>query len=522
MRRQLVPTLLVTLLLSSVIGFAYFSNHPESPWLERAQSWPVVGPVASWFRTAYLPPEDPKTESEGEEGVDVQQPIRITNRPNGARRSAPPAESPREAGSERPVTPEQRANEEDLLRAAGLRRAEPGASRDLRPDPRTPKPAASEALRTDPTPERRTVEISTWELVRPGLDVRVAPKPDASVRLDLPAMSYLPVLSRQANWAEVLVGGERGWIDLNQEPPFNRRRARRGILRHRAEPVQPNDGFVLKEARKLLGIKKETGSLGPYALYSDVEDEELLDLLDRAASLAEESYFARYGRLPSGDPRRSVMLFAREETYRQLAMETSNIPGGGTWQAGHAGRGVLGMFVEGRSFEVVAGTLVHEIAHLLNDRSLAYELPIWLEEGIAGDLGAMWVEPDPNRQLGRRFEIHGADSRYLSLREILRDGRGPPLANLLSLDRDNFYSSALRQHAYALSFAFVRYLLDGEDSRHADGFRAFLGRIAAGMGANLIEQLGVDGAELEAGFYRWLTTQIEGVGIEIERRARGR
>lgn len=541
MRRQIGPMFFVALLLGGVGGFAYFSNNPDSPWLERAEPWPVVGAAASWFRAAYLGPEGEGGEAgTGEarssdappsdasspraEGVDPSRrrsgPTTTQSAPaTGARssqstgeRASRPDATVSQRGRVRSETtpsgpesipPREEPDQDALLRAAGLRRA----------------PA-------DPATDRRRVEVPNvdiigWELVRPGLDVRSEASPTAPSRLELESISHLPVLSRRGDWAQVLVRGAPGWIDLTQEPPHNRRRARRGILRHRAEPVQSNDGFVLKAARKLLDIKKATGTIGSYALYSDVDDAELLAFLDRAASLAEEAYFARYGRLPSGNPRRSVLLFARESTYRELAEETSNLPGGGNWQAGHAARGVLGFFVEGRDRESLAGTLVHEIAHLLNDRSLAYSLPLWLEEGIASDLGTLWMEPDPQGRQGNRIQVRGADARYLGLEDLFESGKVPPLALLLGLDRETFYQSSIRRDAYDLSFAFVRYLLDGDDARHADGFRAFLANIAAGLNANLIEQLGIDGAELEAGFYRWLEVQVQASRADIERRLRG-
>lgn len=54
--RDLIVWLAVFGILCSLGGLAWLTRHPESPWLDRATSWPVVGEVAWWFRDLYRPP----------------------------------------------------------------------------------------------------------------------------------------------------------------------------------------------------------------------------------------------------------------------------------------------------------------------------------------------------------------------------------------------------------------------------------------------------------------------------------
>jgi hypothetical protein len=43
-------------LLALAGGFAWLTRHPQTPWLDRAAGWPLVGPVAASFRAAWRPP----------------------------------------------------------------------------------------------------------------------------------------------------------------------------------------------------------------------------------------------------------------------------------------------------------------------------------------------------------------------------------------------------------------------------------------------------------------------------------
>lgn len=348
-----------------------------------------------------------------------------------------------------------------------------------------------------------------WAWFLPGNRILAAPEEGAEVIATLPALAYLPILTRDGQWTEVSYQGRRGWSDTLWEPPHDRGSARQGIVRHRAEPVRGNDPWKLRAAREILGVRSSEGKVGAYTLFTDVEDEDLLAFLDSAAVAAQKGYFARYGRLPTGNPVRSVVLFATEESYRRFA-ETQRTPNPGT-NLGHAGSGVLAFYVEGRSRRHLASTLVHEIAHLLNARSLARQLPTWLEEGIATDLGGIWIEPFPKPEFDANVSdllsvgIQIFERRLIALEAPVRAGQLPHVMYLVNLDRDTFYQPGIQTGAYSHSAALVRYLLDNEEGPVPAGFRGFLRRIADGRpGARLLELIGQDADEFDNGFRDWI------------------
>lgn len=480
--------------LALFAGYAYLTRHPESPWLEQARDWPVVGELARTFREAYLGPPGARTPPEDGE----EEEILI------AHREAP--EEPltifvrEEPGTE---SPEGQAADSAKPRPHRVSEPEPKTSQKTPPKAKPkPEPTVLPGL-AEP---RLTYIVETWRWFRPGLWIRSGRSADAEAVIRLEALSWLPVLDRKGSWMEVVHHGDRGWIDTSWEPPYKRRWATRGLLRHRHEPVQRSDWGRYQQARKLLGITgKPDRKVGDYVLLTDVDDAKLLAFLDRAAAAAEDAYFARYGRLPSGDPGRSVVLFAREKDYRKYA-ESSNV--GTLSHVGHAGIGIATFFAEGRSRADLTRTLVHEIGHLLNDRAVAWGLPPWLEEGIATDLGSVWLEDDPV-VTGRnvRLENWGPDSRIVFLGQILESGKLPTVEVLMYADREAFFKNPrVQRYAYSHSLALVRYLLDEEEG-HAEGFREFLKKIADGRGPDpklLVKLLDVEMEELDEGFRAWL------------------
>lgn len=58
MRRVWPLQLLLVLVAAGGAGLVWLTHHPEAPILERAATWPVVGPVAEKIRRIYLPPEE--------------------------------------------------------------------------------------------------------------------------------------------------------------------------------------------------------------------------------------------------------------------------------------------------------------------------------------------------------------------------------------------------------------------------------------------------------------------------------
>ncbi len=307
-----------------------------------------------------------------------------------------------------------------------------------------------------------------WSWFLPGTPIVESPERGGDVRGDLVAMAYLPILTREGQWVEVVHRGRRGWIDTAWEPQHDRDSARRGGLRAHAERIRGNDPWRLKAAKDLLGVRASEIKVGSYTLFTDVMDQELISYLDGAATAAEEAYFARYGRLPSGNPVRSAVLFANKATYRSFDEEQGSVTAGTS--VGHARSGMVAFYAEGHQRADLARTLVHEITHLLNTRALSANLPPWLEEGLASDLGSLWIEvfprPGEGVSVANRLSvtIQSFERSMLALNASLTAGELPLLGTLLSLDRQTFYE-------------------------------------------DLLELVGLDGRELELGFRRWLQSE---------------
>lgn len=553
MRSFLLKTLTV-LFAALLAGFAWLSQNPDSPHLERAQDWPVMGKLAEAFRSAYLgPPErSPAASGSSEEGgvevlyLDTEgrvvsgpgatgEPLDLTGGEivEEPRSAAEPSTKPGSDAAER------RRLEAELARrgfhvvqeggtdgadgAAGTRGVE-GSEAQATAEPAAGQegeavsgraPGGSGAAR--PTPSYIALE---WSWFRPGNRIVSTPGRGGRVIEHLSTMAWLPVLEKRGGWARVVFRGERGWIDSSWQPPYKRKWARRGLLRHRHEPVRSSDWGRYQQARKLLEIGKPEVKVGSYELLTDVRDRELIARFDAAAEAAEGAYFARYGRLPSGDPGRSAVLFAEEATYREYQRLSGFSMAG---NAGHAETGILAFYAEGQPHAELVRTLIHEIAHLLNDRALARRLPPWLEEGIATDLGSVWMESSEVSTGRVNLVLQSAESRFLLLGEILEQGGFPTVETLLSMSYEVFHGKPrIQRYAYAHSLALVRYLLDGEDGRHAEGFREFLRQVAAGYGAAphlLYEHLEVEPEELERDFQRWLELEVERVKANLTRRA---
>lgn len=501
--RDALPLLGIALVLGGLGTFSWMTRNPEAAWIEDAQEWPVVGPLAERFREAYLGKEaaaGPVAESDHAARGGFAGDGDVTEDPVEVVVLGEPQDGPLRIVPE----PDEAALAEMAERAA-VAHSDSEGSRPRLPAGLAvvPPPGADVASREMPRaleiPARLALE-ERWAL--PGQPL-VATPGDATPATTLRHLTRFGVVGRQGGWAQVTWRGREMWFDTEWEPGHSRRKARRGGIRHRFEPVRASDSRRLKAVREALGGASDR-QLGSYDLYTDVEDEGLLDLLDSAATAAEEAYFARTGRLPAGDPDRAIVLFADESRYR-VDSDRFELPGFA--HAGHAGRGIATFFVGRRPADQLASTLVHEIAHLLNSRALTSFLPPWLSEGIARDLGSVRLHgPDG------RLRISSDELGLLRLVATLDAGDLPESAKLMALDGELFYRPEIVSWSYAHSGALVGYLF-GEE--HGDGFRVFLKRIADGRGADaalLLDELGVDATELDRGFHAWLRMRAAELG----------
>lgn len=375
-----------------------------------------------------------------------------------------------------------------------------------------------------------------------GTPLRQSPGPRAPILAVIHADSELPELERRGDWVRVRYLDSKGWVpapgsDAGGEP------AARSVPARFAEPTAP-DPELLARARGLLKDRGTEHPLGPWTLYTDVDDPGLLQSLDRLAAATVEAYRDRYGLDPGIDSgrgptdgseetaeteggrkeREAVVLFAREEAHRELLGEESEIAALGA--EGHAGAGLVALHRKGGDEKGVRSLLVHELVHLLNRRSLGARTPAWLEEGAAHALASSRIDPSgrlhpellggERRTVDRRrvgtsiqvtVETKGALAGLDRVVEALGRGALDPLERLTSRTWREMVDPSKRELRYAQSALFVRFLLDGDRGRWRDGFRSYLAAVAAGdpgKPARLLEALDTEWGTLEPAFRRWL------------------
>ncbi len=445
MRRPYVVYLVVLSLLALFGGFTWLTYHPNAEILRRAEGWPWVGPMVSGFRQAYRQPES------GLHDVD-------------------------------PETEEVRIQEGD-------------------PE------AESEPI------QRRVFRQHVWVLG--GMDLRARPAVDAAATYRFDTLARAGKIERRGDWYKVDYNGRIGWVllegyDEDAEVPY-------GETPEPPRPVaaRPPDEERLAAARGYLRGRERAVPLGAHTLYTDDDNDSLLAHLDKVAGQLEALYGSRYGVVPIGTAAEAVVLYQSDIAYRLVQQRTERLAGLNA--AGHNSKGVAVLYSGGRSRSDVTATVVHELTHFLNRRAVGPQLPPWLDEGLADDLALLRIDEEGRihpgelsgrrRQQGKRHQFQGGLASLWRLREAARRGDLPRLPELISTDWEGFVHSPKIQLHYAAAAFWVRYLVEGEDGRHAAGFRAFLAAVAAGEPPaveTLQAKLGEPWSKLDAGFRSWI------------------
>lgn len=389
------------------------------------------------------------------------------------------------------------------------------------PNP-TPPPEPGEPVVIHRVPEYETLGAQEYVWLEPGTRLLAEPRAGAPAVWVMEAYANLPVVERQGQWARLRQGSHRGWVLLPEPqdlpPPLGR-----DPEPPRPLPARPPDPEWLAVARSFLSGNEASGFLGPYALYTDAWDSRLLRYLHNLVSQVEGTYIQRYGLQPVSEAAEAVVLFARLKDYQDFLRQEerlAHLPA-----RGHTARGVVALFWGFRSPPAVGETLVHELAHLLNRRSLGPALPPWLDEGIAEDLAYSRLDETGSlepRELGGEIlessggrHFRGAPAALILLDQGMAEGRTLPLPALLALPWEEFVDPGREQLHYAQSAFFVRYLMEGEEGRLAPDFRAFLRSVAAGgsvVAEALQEPLGREWTELEEGFREWVQERVMELG----------
>jgi hypothetical protein len=509
----------LALALAALAGVAWLSRHPDTPWLVRAESRPVVGPLARALRRAFGPAARPPGGGPGagssrERGPAVEI-IVLPPRPIGHLGLGTEPASQEPAAGSRPVT--------DSPPPPGSGTAGPlGASEEV------------------------------WLL--PGTALRGDPRGSAPALATIEAIANLPVLERRGDWARVAYRRREGWAlapARSDGPPLgSAAEPVRPVLALAPDPLRlsralaalgvtgaggPADRDLAREASAAAGSPASPGAaaeapaavspppaaLGPYRLYTDVDRPELLRFLAAAADAVEPAYRERYRREPLGEPAEAVVLFADEARYRRFQAQEARLAG--LAASGHAGHGIVALYAGEETPTAIAATLIHELVHLVNRRALGPALPPWLDEGLAGDLGASALSAEgillPDVLGGEiaaspgRIDYHGARASLRRLREAIDAGTAPRLGSLLALAWEEFVAPPRSELHYAASALFLRYLASAEGGALAPALRSFLKAVSEGeppTAEALTLHLGRPLARLELGFRAWVAARDEG------------
>ena len=349
--------------------------------------------------------------------------------------------------------------------------------------------------------------------------------PDAaSSRLAMiDALCEIDVLDRTGDWYRVHFDGRTGWVQ--PDLPSHLRSIDTFPVPEPIAVVTP--GFEIanpSERRDLaleaLGLTEPNGRLGPWALMTDVTETRLLERLTGIAAGLAGSYRERYGLEPTPAATQAVAVFSTEASYRPFESEATHLAGIGA--RGHAGSQLAALCIEDQRPDEAATLMVHELTHLMNRTSLGPTPPPWLEEGLANDLAYSRVTRDGrlllgsikgdriamgNRRSGISIQYSGAVAALAQIIRVRGQRKGTPLEELVRLDQTAFLADEDRQQRYIESAFFVRFLLEGQKGRYADGFKGFLTAVGKAPRTDLMDFLDADWARIERQFDAWLDTQ---------------
>ena len=391
-----------------------------------------------------------------------------------------------------------------------------------RPIPRAEPPAiiveptVERALEPSPA-EERLVELQGTVWVEEGARVYAEPDSRAELLETLQGVVMLPYFERRGDWFKVHRAADFAWVYLegyDSLPP---------ILGSGLEPVvplppRPPSPERLAAGMDLLGLSGSNGRLGPWILYTDSPDTELVELCDRVASELEAVYRQRYGLELVGEAAEAILLFEGAEEF--LLFKDQESAPVEPWAAGFTSKGIVALYAGSWPSTVVCGRVVHELTHLLNRRGIGPALPPWLEEGLASDLSHAKIDElgrlhpgtigGETLRLGESLFQVGGLAKVRGLRDALEVGEVTLFEELTELDSEAFYTAERVHLHYSLSLFWVRYLLSDESGSLAGGFRSFLAAVAGGETLTqdlLLEHLGADWDELEWDFRAWVGTQ---------------
>ena len=354
--------------------------------------------------------------------------------------------------------------------------------------------------------------------VGPGSPIHLEPDTSSAIVETTSALANLPVLDRQGDWYRIVrrAGGETpitGWIHLQDY--------RDPVLESSVDPVLPLPANRVDNSRLELALTLMDGTgqeyhCGDYRLVTDSIVAGWLALCPELVADLERVYVERYALESVSAPAETIIFFSRREAYESFR-DQEEIDFESPVAHSYPSRGYIALFEADRSQAQVVSSLVHELTHLLNRRSLGPALPPWIAEGMADDLAESATDAlgrvSPGELGGEARTLSswtlrtGGVASLIRLQTLDQLGTLPTLSELIDYEPEEFYSADQSQNNYALSSFWIRYLLAEPESERARRFRRYLGSIAAGQPISetlLTDHLGEGPAGLEEGFRVWL------------------
>ena len=404
------------------------------------------------------------------------------------------------------------------------------------------EPAAAVARGDRPRPAEES-EMAAAAIDRPetvfvggGAVLRSEPLPDAPEVARTTRIESLRLLERRDRWVRVewpptgrrvrtsdqALETRQGWVDLEarrrQTPPLGNEPSRPAPLSGRAA-----DPELLDLARDMMSGVVQEGLIGPYSVLHDLESKNLFERFERSVERVEGAYRARFGVTPGDQPRETILIFRSRQDYERFSAARFQLSGVETM--GHAGSGLMALHSEESDPRLIEMTLLHEVTHQLNRRALGPALPPWLEEGLCEELSEGgwavdhklsfedWVRSF-RLDFGTRYRLTGPFASLDAVATASLSSELPTGLELVAFDWRSFVEDRGALN-YAASGWLLRYLLDGEEGRYREGFRSYLASVAAGeppSGTRLVNDLGLDWVELDAGFRSYVFARARALG----------
>ncbi|MEJ2084528.1 MAG: hypothetical protein P8Y44_02480 [Acidobacteriota bacterium] len=397
--------------------------------------------------------------------------------------------------------------------------------------------ATAMKVRQDPEPTGDEVQVlgkrsairseeqaHEWVRIEGGTEIYEQPSTTSTLMEIVAEPTDLEILELQDGWVKIQYRGWLGWAALE---PTDEDRATSIPVTYTA------DDDRLDRARAILGLEIEASRLGPFELFTDVGDPELLAQLSNVATHLSDAYQQRFGLDPGSEASEVVVIFASKADYLLFEAGEPDIAGTGT--RGYTGRGISVLSVGERDPASTVGILIHELTHLLNRRVFGLRSPAWIEEGLAEDLAYCKVDSNGKLQLGslagssRReistslsgryridTEITGGYGMLSNLLDHWGDPLRPPLTELVDMPWIEFIQPEVRPLHYAQSGFFVRYVLSSRSPNHASSFLDFLQALSSStmpQVESVWSYLNEDPDKVEAAYFRWLRRTAAANGL---------